>query len=143
MTEAELATHEWWERYKQTVNGDPEMQVRGHDTFDENFYVEIGDERFLITVDGGTVGDIVPNPGMNHEWSLGVEGDRAAWEEFVQEVPPAFNHEIVASHYRTAVKGEDGHLQITGNNRVLFQNLRAFQRALDLMRKAHNNGGSL
>lgn len=143
MTEAELASHEWWERYKETVNEDPEMQVRGHDKFDENFYVEVEDERFLVVMDGGRIEDVVPNPGLNQEWSFGVEGDRAAWEEFVQEVPPAFNHEIIASNYRTAVKGEPGHLRLTGNNRAIFQNLRAFQRALDLMRRAHNNGGNL
>ena len=143
MTEAELASHEWWEQYKETVNSDPEMQVRGHDKFDENFYVDIGDERFLVTMDGGSVEEVVPNPGLNQEWSLGVEGDRTAWEEFVQEVPPAFNHEIVASNYRSQVKGDSGHLTVTGNNRLLFQNLRPFQRALDLMRKTQNNGGNL
>lgn len=143
MSDMELGSHEWWEHYKEVVNADDEMQVRGHDEFDRNFYVEMGDDRSLVKMDGGRVETVVPNPGMNHEWSFGVEGDRQAWEEFVQEVPPAFNHEIIASHYRSAVKGEDGHLQITGNNRVVFQNLRAFQRALDLMRKAHNDGGAL
>ncbi|MFC7070391.1 hypothetical protein [Halobaculum lipolyticum] len=143
MTEAELASHEWWEQYKETVNSDPEMQVRGHDRFDENFYVELGDERFLVAMDGGQVSEVIPNPGLNQEWSFGVEGDREAWEEFVREVPPAFNHEIVASNYRTQVKGESGHLELTGNNRQIFQNLRPFQRALDLMRHTHNNGGNL
>lgn len=143
MTEAALASHEWWERYKEVVNDDPEMGVRGHDGFDENFYVQLDDDRFLVVMDGGTVQDVVPNPGMNHEWSFGVEGDRTAWEEFVQEVPPPFNHEIIASHYRSAVKGEPGHLQLTGNNRHIFQNLRAFQRALDLMRHTEHNGGNL
>ena len=142
MTDTELATHEWWERYKETVNDDAEMQVRGHDRFDENFYVDIGDERFLIEIDRGTVRDIIPNPGTNHEWSFGVEGDRQAWEEFVQEHPPAHNNEIIASNYRTAVREEDGHLLLTGNNKRIWQNLRPFQRALDLMRVTHNTGGS-
>jgi len=138
MTDAELASHEWWEQYKETVNSDPEMGVRGHDKFDENFYVEIGDERFLIEMDGGRVEEIVPNPGLNQEWAFGVEGDRSAWEEFVQEVPPAFNHEIIASNYRSTVRDEDGHLRVTGSNRAMFQNLRPFQRALDLMRTTQN-----
>ena len=143
MTDAELASQEWWAHYKRAVNEDDEMHVRGHDAFDENFYVDVGDDRFLIEMDEGRIDEIVPNPGMNHEWSFGVEGDREAWEEFVQEVPPAFNHEIIASHYRSAVKGDPGHLQLTGNNKKIFQNFRAFQRALDLMRKAHNDGGEL
>jgi len=138
MTDAELASHAWRERYKETVNSDPEMGVRGHDKFDENFYVEIGDERFLIEMDGGRVEEIVPNPGLNQEWAFGVEGDRSAWEEFVQEVPPAFNHEIIASNYRSTVRDEDGHLRVTGSNRAMFQNLRPFQRALDLMRTTQN-----
>ncbi|ELZ25334.1 hypothetical protein [Natrinema limicola] len=142
MNETELGTHEWWESYKETVNSDPEMNVRGHDKFSENFYVEIGDERVLLEMDGGEIKHLVPNPTMNNQWSFGVEGDREAWEEFVQETPPAFNHEIIASHYRTAVRNEDGHLQLTGNNKKIFQHLRAFQRTLDLMRVAHNDGGS-
>lgn len=143
MTDADLASPEWWEHYEQVVNQDEEMKVRGHDTFDDNFYVDVGDDRFLIEMDSGQIEEIVSDPGMNHAWSFGVEGDREAWEEFVQEVPPPFNHEIIASHYRSAVKDESGHLQLTGNNMKIFQNLRAFQRALDLMRKAHNDGGEL
>mgnify|MGYP000631001839 CR=1 FL=1 len=143
MSQTELASHGWWEHYKETVNEDPEMDVRGHGKFSENFYVEMGDERFLIVMDEGDVSEVIPNPGMNHRWSFGVEGDRSAWQEFVQETPPAFNHEIIASHYRSAVRNEEGHLQLTGDNQKIFQNLRPFQRALDLMRKAENNGGDL
>lgn len=143
MIDSELGDHEWWEHYQEVVNNDDEMEVRGHDKFNENFYVEIGDERFLIKMEHGKVDDVVPEPGMNHQWSFGVEGNREAWKEFVQEVPPAFNHEIIASHYRSAVKKEEGHLQLTGNNKKIFQNLRAFQRTLDLMRETHNNGGEL
>ncbi|EJN57490.1 hypothetical protein [Halogranum rubrum] len=143
MTNSDLGDHDWWEHYQEVVNNDDEMEVRGHDKFNENFYVEIGDERFLIQVEHGKVDDVIPEPGMNNQWSFGVEGSRKAWKEFVQEVPPAFNHEIIASHYRSAVKEEEDHLQLTGSNKKIFQNLRAFQRALDLMRKTHNNGGEL
>ncbi|WP_458210958.1 hypothetical protein [Haladaptatus sp. NG-SE-30] len=142
MPEIEFGSHEWWENYKETVNSDPEMAVRGHDKFDDNFYLEIGDDRFLIEMDNGTITQIKPNPTLNDQWAFGVEGDRETWEEFIQEMPPAFNHEIIASHYRTAVRNEDGHLQLTGNNKKIFQNLRAFQRTLDLLRVANNNGGS-
>lgn len=138
MTDSELGTHEWWERYKQTVNQDEEMNVRGHDRFDSNFFVEIEDERFLIEMQSGEVSDVIPNPGTNNEWAFGVQGSRDAWEEFVQEIPPAHNNEIIASDYRTKIKGEDGHLELQGNNKEIFQNLRPFQRALDLMRETHN-----
>ena len=142
MNETELASHEWWEHYKETVNSDPEMTVRGHDKFDENFYVDMDGDRYLVQMDGGTIEEVVPNPTLNHQWSFGVEGDHEAWSEFVSETPPAFNHELIASHYRSAVRNEPGHLQLTGDNEKIFQNLRAFQRALDLMRVAHNDGGS-
>lgn len=140
MTGTELASHEWWESYREVVNSDPELEVRGHDAFSENFYIEIGDERTLIRMYEGKIEDIVPNPALNHRWSFGVEGSRETWEEFVSEEPPAFNHEIIASHYRSAVAGDDGHLQLTGDNKRIFQNLRGFQRTLDLMRVAHNGG---
>ena len=143
MSETELGSHSFWEQYKETVNDDPEMDVRGHDEFGENFYVEIGDERFLIVMERGNVEEVVPNPGLNHQWSFGVEGERGAWEDFVKETPPAFNHEIIASNYRSSVRNDAGHLQLTGDNKKIFQHLRAFQRSLDLMRKAHNDGGNL
>jgi hypothetical protein len=141
MTDAELASQDWWDHYQSIVNEDDEMDVRGHDTFSSNFYVEIGSDRFLVEMHEGTIEEISPTPGMNDRWRFGVEGEREAWEEFVQETPPAFNHEILASHYRSAIKGESGHLELTGDNKVIFQNLRAFQRTLDLMRTAHNDGG--
>lgn len=140
MTDAALASSDWWEDYKQVVNDDDEMQVRGHDAFSSNFYVEVGDERYLLRMHEGRVEEVVPEPALNEKWSFGVEGSREAWEEFLQETPPAFNHEILASHYRTAVKGDDGHLELTGNNEEIFQNLRPFQRALDLMRETHTGG---
>lgn len=134
----ELGTHEWWQRFKETVNEDPEMKVRGHDRFDENFFVDMGEERFLIEMERGEVENVVPNPGTNDEWSFGVAGSRQAWEEFVQELPPAHNNEIIASDYRTKVRGEEDHLELQGNNKKIFQNLRPFQRTLDLMRETHN-----
>lgn len=135
MAATEFASHEWWEEYRQTVNNDQEMKVRGHDQFDENFYVQIEDERFLIQMDGGEVTGVVPEPGVNDVWSFGVEGSRKAWEEFIQEYPPAHNNEVLASDYRTKVKGEEDHLEMTGNNKKIWQNFRPFQRALDLMRE--------
>lgn len=138
MSEREFGTHEWWQEYKQTVNDDDEMSVRGHDRFDENFLIGIEDDEFLVEMDGGSVVDVVPQPGPNDEWSFGVQGNRTAWEEFVQEVPPAHNNEIIASDYRTKVRGEADHLELHGNNRKIFQNLRPFQRALDLMRETNN-----
>lgn len=142
MTDTDIATHEWWERYKDAVNTDPEMKVRGHDNFDENFAVQMGDDQYLIKVNGGTVTDVVPNPDMNGDWSVGIEGSQEAWEEFMQEHPPAHNNEIIASNYRTKVRGEEDHLRLTGSNKAFFQNLRPIQRSLDLMRVAHNQGGS-
>ncbi|WP_299263960.1 hypothetical protein [Halorientalis sp.] len=139
MATTEFASHEWWESYRETVNEDQEMKVRGHDNFDENFYVEIGNSMFLIEMDGGEVENVVPEPGVNDVWSFGVEGSREAWEEFVQEYPPAHNNEIIASDYRTAVKGEDGHLELKGNNKKIWQNFRPFQRALDLMRETQQS----
>lgn len=137
MSDTELASHEWWEQFKETVNDDQEMKVRGHDRFDDNFLVQIDDEQYLIEMHGGEVQEVVPNPAVNDEWSFGVVGSREAWEEFVQEHPPAHNNEIIASDYRTKVRGEEGHLEFQGNNKKIFQNLRPFQRTLDLMRETH------
>lgn len=67
MTDTEIATQAWWDYYKETVNNDPEMEVRGHDKFDSNFYIEIGEDRFLIQMDRGRIETITPDPAMNHQ----------------------------------------------------------------------------
>jgi hypothetical protein len=61
-----------------------------------NFLVQIGDAQFLVKMYGGEVQDVMPNPAVNEEWSFSVIGSRQAWEEFVQEYPPAHNNEIIA-----------------------------------------------
>ena len=138
MSSSELASEEWWTRYRETVNNDREMEVRGHDRFDDNFFIQIDDDKYLVRMQGGEIDEVVPNPGVNGDWDFGVEGSRETWEEFLQEVPPAHNNEIIASDYRTAVKGEEGYLELHGNNKKVFQNLRPFQRTLELMRETHN-----
>ena len=75
MSEQELASYKWWEHYWEAVNSDEEMQVGGNDEFSESFYVEIGEERFIIEMNNRTVNDITPNPGLNQDWSFGVEDE--------------------------------------------------------------------
>lgn len=139
MSTAELASESWWEEYRDVVNADPEMTMHGRDAFDENFLVGIGDEQFVIDMHDGKVED-VREPGLDDAWEFGVVGDRAAWEAFVEEVPPPHHNEVFASFYRTAVKGEPGYFDLIGNHKKIFQNFRSFQRALELMRTAHNGG---
>lgn len=137
---AEIGSAAWWNRFKTRVNKDKEMKVRGHDRFNENFYVHIGDESFLIKMNNGEVREVELSPDLNDHGSFGIRGERRAWEEFLQEVPPPHNNEVIASDSRTAVQDDDGHLELIGDNKKLFQNLRAFQRTMEILREAHNQG---
>ena len=139
MPESTLASEEWWDNYQEVVNVDPEMTLHGRDAFDEDILVGIGDDHFLIEMQNGTVHD-VRTPGLNDDWSMGVIGPREAWEQFVEEVPPPHHNEVFASFYRTAVKDEAGYFDLVGSHKAIFQNFRSFQRALELMRTAHNGG---
>jgi len=139
MTSAEFVSAEWWDEYKDVVNSDAEMTLHGRDAFNECFVIGIGAEQFLVEMHAGKIHDI-RTPGLDDAWSFGVVGDRSAWEQFVQEVPPPHHNEVFASFYRTAVKGEEGYFDLIGNHEKIFQNFRAFQRALDLMRTTHNGG---
>ena len=139
MTDATFASEEWWNSYRETVNADPEMTLNGRDAFDENFLVGIGEEHFLIDMHDGQVQD-VRTPGLDDSWGFGVVGPREAWEEFVSEIPAPHHNEVFASFYRTAVKGEEGYFDLIGDHKLIFQNFRPFQRALDLMRTTENGG---
>ena len=140
MTTEPLASDDWWENYQDVVNEDPEMSLHGRDAFNENFLIGIGDEHFLVEMQQGKIGNIRSPPGLDNAWSFGVVGPREAWEEFVSEIPKPHHNEVFASFYRTAVKEEDGYFDLIGNHKKIFQNFRPFQRALDLMRTAHNEG---
>ncbi|WP_455448713.1 alpha/beta fold hydrolase [Natrinema thermotolerans] len=139
MAPTELASEEWWQEYRDVVNADPEMAQHGRDAFDENFVIGIGDDHFLLEMRDGEVRD-VRTPGLDDAWSFGVVGPREAWDEFVSEIPAAHHNEVFASFYRTAVKGEEGYFDLIGNHKTIFQNFRSVQRALELMRTAHNGG---
>lgn len=133
ITDATLASEEWWNSYQNAVNADPEMTLHSRDAFDGNFVVDISEEHFLVDMQGGQVQD-VRTPGLDDAWSFGVVGNREAWEQFVEEVPPPHHNELFASFYRTAVKGEAGYFDLIGNHEKIFQNFRSFQRAIGLMR---------
>lgn len=139
MTESAFGTEQWWEEYQEVVNNDPEMTLQGRDAFDENFVIAVGEDHFLIDMHGGEVQE-VRTPGLDDEWSFSVVGGRDAWEQFIKEVPPAHHNELFASFYRTAVKQEDGYLNLAGNHKAIFQNFRSVQRALDLLRVTENGG---
>lgn len=139
MADATLASEEWWNSYQEVVNADPEMTLHGREAFDENFVIGIGDEQYLIEMQDGEVQD-VRTPGLDDVWSFGVVGSREAWEQFVEEVPPPHHNEVFGSFYRNAVKGEEGYFDLIGNFKKIFQNFRAFQRALELMRTTQNGG---
>lgn len=139
MTESTFLSESWWEEYRTVVDDDPEMTLQGRDAFDENFVIAVGEENYLIDFYEGTVQD-VRTPGLDDSWSFTVAGSRDAWEAFVEEIPPAHHNELFASFYRNAVKGEEGYFDIIGDHKVVFQNFRSIQRALDLLRTTENGG---
>lgn len=131
----ELASEDFWEAYRSVVNDDDEMQQHGRDDFDENFLLGIGQQRFFVEVQNGRIQDVRSPPSFDDAWSFGVLGPREAWEEFTKEVPPPHHNDVVASVYRSAVRGEEGYFQLVGNYKTVFQNFRSVQRALNLMRE--------
>ncbi len=100
MTKAEFASPEWWNEYKETVNSDPEMDVRGHKYFNENFYIMVDDQMFFIEIEDAEVQRVDAEPTGMDVWSFGVEGEREVWEEFIEEYPPAHKNDVFASDHR-------------------------------------------
>jgi pimeloyl-ACP methyl ester carboxylesterase len=139
MVDADFASDEWWNRYREIVNDDPEMTLHGRDAFDENFVVVVGDENYLLDMYDGEIQD-VRTPGLDDSWSFSVIGSPDAWDEFTAAIPSAHHNEVFASFYRTAVKGESGYFDLAGDHEVIFQNFRAIQRALELMRTTEQDG---
>lgn len=137
---APIVTESEWDRFKERVNQDEEMKVRGHDHFSENFYLHMGDDTVLVKMYQGEVEEVETSPDLNDHGSIIIEGSEKAWNEFLQEVPPPHNNELIASDYRTSIKGEEDYLNLTGDYKKFFQSLRPLQRTLEILRETKNEG---
>jgi hypothetical protein len=78
----------------------------------------------------GSIERITDQLSIETPWTFALRGPRESWELFIQRVPPPMYNDIWAMAHPL-----HGRLQMDGDVKVLWQNLRALTWMLDRMRE--------
>lgn len=78
----------------------------------------------------GRIARITDNLSADTPWQFGLRGPRESWEKFIQQVPPPMYNDIWAMAHPL-----HGSLQIDGDIKGVWQNMRALMWMLADMRK--------
>lgn len=125
----------WMEGWKTLVNQDAVIKIIGkHLTATVLF--AFGDTTYVVSYVGGRITRIDDQLGPESTYAFALRGPAQTWEKFVQPIPPPMYNDIWAMAHPL-----HGRLQIEGDVKVMWQNLRAFTWTLDFMRKVNEAGG--
>ena len=118
----------WMERWQALVNQDRVTKIIGrHLTTD--VLLAFGETAYVVSFVGGTIPKISSDTGPESTYVFALRGPAETWAKFVQPIPPPMYNDIWAMAHPL-----HGRLQIEGDVKVMWQNLRAFTWTLDLMR---------
>ena len=118
----------WMEKYRDTVNADPEMSVIG-DWFTENFKLSFEGTDFLISVREGKIVDIEQNPRFDRPAAFSLRAPMSVWNRFISPNPPPLYHDFFAMLMRV----DD--FVLDGNTLGTMQNARALHRMMNILKQ--------
>ena len=125
----------WMERWKDLVNQDRVIKIIGKH-LSTNVLFAFGDTAYIVSYVGGQIARIEGDIGPESTYAFALRGPTQTWEKFVQPLPPPMYNDIWAMAHPL-----HGRLQIEGDVKVMWQNLRAFTWTLDFMRNVNESGG--
>ena len=118
----------WMEHWQALVNQDSVTKIIGrHLTTD--VLLAFGDTTYVVSFVDGTIPKVSANIGPESTYAFALRGPVETWAKFIQPIPPPMYNDIWAMAHPL-----HGRLQIEGDVKVMWQNLRAFTWTLDLMR---------
>lgn len=118
----------WMERYRDTVNADPEMAVIG-DWFTLDFKLSFDGNDFLIAVRQGKIVEIAQNPRFDRPVAFTLRAPMSVWNKFINPDPPPLYHDFFAMLMRI------DEFQLDGNSLATMQNARALHRMMNILRE--------
>lgn len=118
----------WMEKYRDTVNADPEMSVIG-DWFTANFKISFEGAEFLISVREGKIADIEENPRFDRPAAFTLRAPMSVWNKFISPNPPPLYHDFFAMLMRV----DD--FVLDGNTLTTMQNARALHRMMNILKQ--------
>jgi hypothetical protein len=120
---------QWMKAWQDAVNQDPTMKIIGQ-YFTTDFLLGFGDKEYLVSMHQGGIERITDQLSIETPWTFALRGPRESWEKFIQQVPPPMYNDIWAMAHPL-----HGRLQMDGDVKVLWQNLRSLTWMLDRMRE--------
>ena len=120
---------QWMNAWQDTVNQDLTIMFIGR-YFTTNFLLGFGEKEYLVSMHQGNIERITDQLSIETPWTFALRGPQESWEKFIQRVPPPMYNDIWAMAHPL-----HGRLQMDGDVKVLWQNLRALTWMLDRMRE--------
>lgn len=120
---------DWMERWKGLVNKNGVMGYVGR-FFDADVLLEFGDRPYFVSFEKGRIDELSTEIGPETCYQFALRAPKDSWSKFVQPTPPPMYNDIWAMAHPL-----HGRLRIEGDPKVMWQNIRAFSWALDLMRE--------
>jgi hypothetical protein len=120
------------ERLAELVNGNPSVVFRGRLVTTE-VQILVGKDEYRIQIEEGRIAGVQKGPFLMRPSSITVRASAEAWGKFWQRYPPPGYQDIFA----LTKKGE---AEVSGDFRLLMQNLRYFKDLLEAPRKLAQEG---
>ena len=119
----------WMEDWQKLVNNNGPMSWIGkHMT--TNLLFGFGETEYVVEFHKGKIAAIESDFNPETCYQLAIKGPAESWAKFCQEVPPPMYNDIWAMAHPL-----HGRLTLEGDQKVLWQNMRALCWALDRMRE--------
>jgi hypothetical protein len=118
----------WMEKYRETVNADPEMAVIG-DWFTVDFKISFEGTEFRISVREGKIAEIEHSPRFDRPVAFTLRAPMSVWNKFISPNPPPLYHDFFAMLMRV----DD--FVLDGNTLTTMQNARALHRMMNILKQ--------
>lgn len=119
----------WMKRWQDAVNANGPMNWIGKH-FTADFLLGFGDKNFVVSFNKGKLVAVTDQIGPETCYQLAIRAPAESWKKFVQKVPPPMYNDLWAMAHPL-----HGRATMEGDQKVLWQNMRAFFWALDRMRE--------
>ena len=123
----DIPTADWMERYRERVNGDPEMAVIG-DWFSLDFKLSFEGNAWLLSVREGRIEDIVHRPRFDRPARFTISAPMRVWNKFIRPDPEPLYHDFFAMLMRVP------DFEIDGDSLSAMQNARALHRMMNILK---------
>lgn len=122
---------QWMERWQNQVNQDSVTKVIGRH-FTADFLLDFSNAMYVVSFVNGVMTRVTAKIDPETTYQFALRAPRESWSKFIQPIPPPMYNDIWAMAHPL-----HGRLQLEGDVKVMWQNLRAFTWTLDLMREVN------